>query len=144
MEKSFRTKSFKKSNLENLRVFIKGRELESKTVYEHKIRKSFGQEKHVIQLKQNSFGSETRLYLLAYAFLRGVPYAVVEASTNEPIRESYKQDKIAKICHFFVDNQWMIGKTSGKELNSDHIKDWLLGKNEYFIPKEPPKQLEAA
>jgi len=136
-ERTFTTTPISKKQLNNLKVIIKGRELEARTIIRKKINKLAGVERHNAQIAMIKFGARTRLYLLAYAFLRGVAYNTVEKKVHDPMMCWARQaEEIVKICLFVVNNAYMIGKNSGKELTATHILEWLKGKNTYFVVNE--------
>src|SRR5882724_2684321 len=73
----------KKSELVNLRSEIAKRVAESRGIRKN-INASSGMAKWALWNDKRSVGSETRDLLLAYAFLRGVPYRVVEPTAKVP------------------------------------------------------------
>lgn len=73
---------FKKKDLPDLRSEIKRLADEGRS-FHPRIRAASGLERHALRNEKWDLGQEARHLLLAYAFLRGVPYRVLEPRCRE-------------------------------------------------------------
>ena len=73
--------NFKKFQLLALKTEIK-RLASDGRVLNKKISSTADVERHILRREKASIGRKAREYLLAYAFLRGVPYKVLEGEKN--------------------------------------------------------------
>lgn len=55
-----------------------------------------GLERHELRVQKSSYSTESRSKLLAYAFLRGVPYRVLERNCESPVPFSWTHEEIFK------------------------------------------------
>ena len=120
-----------KQAISSTREGIKVNETESREIRK-KIHASKGKERWDLWIDKRELGDQTRYMLLAYAFLRGVPYQIVEQKCgvgNEPSR-------CALHAHIFMR---FANKEAPEITNlSERVKVWLER------PKPTEAKLEAA
>lgn len=94
-----------------IRTQIKERAAHSRAIHEQ-IREATGLDRHRLWNEKRWYGAETRLLLLAYAFLRGMPYHAVERKCrNNPCD-----------LHYAIQRRL---KALGHEMERESIKSWL-------------------
>lgn len=108
----------KTSKYPKIKQKLKNRQAASQAIHK-KIHATNGIERHELWLEKRSFGHKTRILLLAYAMLRGVPYRAVEPKTHQSdmpfyVLWDYVGRSIAKSASEF-----------GHELDDDAVKAWL-------------------
>jgi len=75
-------KKYKKSELENIQKEIKALAKEGKA-FRPRIHAAQDQERYNLWDEKRAVGQEARYLLLAYAFLRGIPYRILEKKCYE-------------------------------------------------------------
>lgn len=95
-------------------VALREREHTSKDICA-KIRASTGRARYDAWDEKRSYGSNTRWIHLAYGFLKGLPYAAIEAKTGEN-NNAYPQAIVGAAKD-----------VTGLDLNGEAIMTWLIG-----------------
>lgn len=99
----------------NIRKTIAERQETSRAIH-RRIRDARGLERHELWLEKRRYGVETRHLLLAYARLRGMPYANVERHSTHPPSASAIADLV--MLH------------GGPACDADDIRRWLAPPSE--------------
>ena len=99
----------------NIRKTISLRQEKSRAIHSS-IRKAKGLERHELWLEKRRYGIETRHLLLAFAWLRRVPYSVVEARCIRPPSPSAIADLAnaygAEACEIDAIKRWLAPPSS--------------------------------
>ena len=99
----------KRTKFPEIKAELRVREQESRSIRKQ-IHGSSGMERWGFWQDKRKYGFETRDLLLAYGFLRGVPYLVIEAKTNSGPSCTFIQRCLA---------------AHGHEVAPEAIKAWL-------------------
>lgn len=102
----------KKSKFPELKQEIKTREAASREIRKL-IQGSAGLERHQHWLDKRNYGGHTRDLLLLYAFMRKVPYRVVEPTCHDLSHES------------LIVGMWYRAKAHGFELDKETFRAWF-------------------
>lgn len=106
----------KNAKYSKIREELRLRQAESQAIRKQ-IHASKGMDKWALWQDKRAYGSETRYLLLAYAFLRGMPYLACEPKTrSQPWAEA-----IAKTASAHAETA---GHGSGEVSDAD-VQDWL-------------------
>lgn len=109
---------------DQLKTTIKGRALSSRGM-RREANQTSGMAKHDIHLRMRSYGAATRNYLLAYAFLRGIPYKVAEQSCrpDNPPRARAISSVLEDLDEAFEGNAEI-------PYGEQAVRDWINAKSE--------------
>lgn len=125
------------SGIRVLRAIVRGFQLEG-TDIQRAITKSKGDKKHQLRVKKGSLGCTARYHFLAYAFLRGLPYKVVEQHTNCPPHV----DSLLKVVSSHENLTFVTEVTNGRSYSRwvpwtrEMIEGWLMAVPEVVATAE--------
>ncbi len=128
-------KSFKKSKLFALKAMIKGCVAEA-GVIRKEIHASSGVERYELWNKKRSLGVYARHLMLAYAFLRNIPFSKLEKD-----RELILSERGFVYENHYIDLTWIrilcvpYIKMWEKELTNDVLRAWIKEDVLFFEPR---------
>jgi hypothetical protein len=115
--------------IDYLKTVIKGRAKSSQAM-RRDANRTHGMDKHLIHLRRRDYGADTRYYLLAYAFLKGIPYKTVENQCHQD--NNPDPDTILGVIADIDD------------IYEGHVFKWDLNDVKAWIKDEREKELQEA
>lgn len=112
-----------KNKYPEFRQILRERQAESQALAQQ-IRQTSGKERMLLWEQKRQYGSKTRVLLLAYACLRGVPYKAVERKCHmEPTPSNVSE--VGGFWYYMIRGIQEAAKAQGQSLDSSVIKAWL-------------------
>jgi len=112
----------KKCRFPEIKAEVKVRQAESQAIRKQ-INEAHGLDRWCLWQEKRRYGTDTRYLLLAYAFLRGMPYAACEPKNRERLVNS------DPVRHGSMPSAYLLHKTASQwtktEVTEAQLKAWL-------------------